>query len=74
MKKKMLFLIFMLFIICSFNLLAKKSYESFKLPDTTYKLLENFSQKKKDAIEKLKTLNKKEAVKFYSEYIQLNVA
>ena len=68
MKKKMLFLVFMLFIICSFNLLAKKSDENFKLSDSTYKLLEEFSQKKKDAIEKLKTLNEKEAVKFYSEY------
>ena len=68
MKKKMLFLVVMLFIICSFNLLAKKSSGDIKLPDSTYKLLEEFSQKKKDAMEKLKTLSEKEAVKFYSEY------
>ena len=73
MKKKILFLVLMLFIICSFNLLAKKSDENFKLPNTTYKLLENFSQNKEKTIEKLKTLRKDEAVELYWRYYDENV-
>ena len=68
MKKKMLFLVMMLFIICSFNLLAKKSSGDIKLPDSTYKLLEKFSKNKEKTMEKLKTLNKDKAVKLYWEY------
>ena len=44
------------------------------LPDETFKLLETFSENKKEVIEKLKTLNKEESDKLLFTYISENTS
>ena len=43
-----------------------------KFSDDTYKLFEEFSENKKEIMEKLKTLNKDEANKLYEQYVEDN--
>ena len=46
--------------------------EKIKFSDKAYKLFEDFSNKKKDITEKLKSLNKEEANKLYKQYVEDN--